>query len=138
MTSSLFRVSLQSPRSPTPFSPSITRKACGSRGTDPHVARDGGALAFIADGQRCYAYDVYVGQETVGDVRPLGVTIMHSYNVNPVFVPGTQQIMYLAGAEEADGGRSRFSLYTVGRDGSDIHQIAGPKLFDDPLHWRGK
>jgi hypothetical protein len=71
-------------------------------------------------------------------VKALGVTRTSTYNENPVFLPGTAQILYLAGTEEAGGGRSRYSLFTVGRDGSTPHAIAGPDLFDDPIHWRGK
>jgi hypothetical protein len=71
-------------------------------------------------------------------LKALGVTGASSYNKNPVFLPGTDQVIYLAGTQEAGGGRSRFSLYTVGRDGSNPHEVAGPGLFDDPLHWRGR
>ena len=134
----LFRATLGSSESRSQMSPAITKGACGSRGTDLQLSRDGGSVTFIADGQECYAYDVYVGDQDVADVVALGVTNVSHYNKNPVFVPGTGQVMYLAGTETEDNGRSRYSLYTVARDGSNLEAIAGPALFDDPLHWRGK
>lgn len=134
----LFRVSLGSSESPREISPSVTKGACGSRGDELQISRDGRSITFIADGRECYAYDVYVGDADVENVTALGVTAVGRYNRNPVFVPRTGRIMYLAGAETEDNGRSRYSLYTVARDGSGLRPIAGPALFDDPLHWHGR
>ena len=133
----LFRVSLRSSGTPSPLLPSVTTKACGARGSDPSLSRDGRYLAFIADGQECYKYDIYVGGESAGNPKALGVTRVSSYNKEPVFVPRSAQIMYLAGTEDSGNGRKRYSLYAVERDGSRLQQAAGPSLFDDPLHWRG-
>lgn len=132
----LFRVNPDSAQSPSPFSPPILNKGCGSQGSDVQLSRDEHDLTFIADGEECFAYDVYVGDQSAVDAKPLGVTSVSRYNQHPVFVPGTRQVMYLAGTQEAGGGRSRFSLYSVARDGSYPHEVAGPNLFDDPLHWR--
>jgi Tol biopolymer transport system component len=135
---SLWWASLQSPQPPRSFSPSVTKHACGSRGSDPQFSRDRHALTFIADGQECFAYDVYVMDRDTADVRALRVTLLTKYNRNPIFLPRTAQIFYLAATQEAGGGRGRYSLYSVGSDGSGPHELAGPELFDDPLHWRSK
>lgn len=132
----LFRLSLRSSGSPSPFLPSVTSKACGARGTDPSLPHDGRYLAFIADGQECYKYDIYVGREGASP-KALGVTRVSSYNKEPVFAARSAQIMYLAGTEDSCNGRSRYTLYSVERDGSRLQKVAGPSLFDDPLRWRG-
>lgn len=134
----LWRASLQSPQPPRSFSPSVTKNACGSRGSDPQFSRDQQVMTFIADGQQCFAYDIYVMGQDTADVKALGVTLVTTYNKNPVFLPRTAQVLYLAATQEAGGGRGRYSLYSVGSDGSDPHEIAGPELFDDPHHWRSK
>ncbi len=134
----LMRLSLQSNESAVSLLPTVTSKACGSRGSDLQLSRDQQEMTFISDGQECYSYDVYVMDHASTDAKALGVTQVSTYNENPVFVPGTEQIFYLAGTQEAGGGRSRYSLYSVDRDGSNAHEIADPKLFDDPLHWRSK
>jgi hypothetical protein len=134
----LHRVGLQPSKAPTRLALPSLRKACGSQGSELHVARDGRGITFIADGGRCYEYDVYVGDEGVSKVRPLGVTKHSRYNRFPVFRPATNEILYLAGTEYTAGNRSLFSLYTVGIDGSKPRPIAGPQLFDAPLRWRGE
>jgi hypothetical protein len=116
----------------------VTKNACGSRGSDPQFSRDQQVMTFIADGQQCFAYDIYVMGQDTADVKALGVTLVTTYNKNPVFLPRTAQVLYLAATQEAGGGRGRYSLYSVGSDGSDPHEIAGPELFDDPHHWRSK
>jgi Tol biopolymer transport system component len=104
-------------------------------GSDPAVSMDEKLITFISDRSVPFRYDLYVMTSAGLDIRPLAITAVSKYNQCPVFLPGGQSIMFLAGTEWNASSRPIFSLWKVGLDGSKPSRIADSKLFTDPLHW---
>lgn len=106
-----------------------------SWGNEPAVSADGKSITFISDRNGPYQYDVLFATIGKPDARPLGLTGVSRYNQQPVFLPESKGILFLAGTESNASSRPIFSLWKVGLDGSKPVRIAESKLFTDPLHW---
>lgn len=106
-----------------------------SWGCEPSVSADGKSITFISDRNGPYQYDVLFATIGKPDARPLGLTVVSRYNQQPVFLPESKGILFLAGTESNASSRPIFSLWRVGLDGSEPVRIADSKLFTDPLHW---
>jgi Tol biopolymer transport system component len=135
LASSLHKVGLAAKAAPEAFMPQAAGFGGGAWASDLSASRDGRLLAFISDRERSFAYDVFVGDPSGRNVRPLHITNISGYNASPVIAPDEKTVYFLAGGERNPHGRAIFSLYRTDLDGHAT-EVADSGLFTDPLHWR--
>ncbi len=73
-----------------------------SNAADPAVSGDGKAIAFVSDRAQAFEYEVYVASADGSNVRRL--TQNHGYNSSPIFVPGTDRLLFLHRPKGTAGG----------------------------------
>jgi TolB protein len=104
--------------------------------SDPAYSADGQQVAVISDRDTKFGYDILLIDLASGNPRALRVTTVSDYNKQPVFAPDSKQIYFLAGTEENAGSRAIFSLWSIGADGKNAHEVADSQLFTNPRAWR--
>jgi Tol biopolymer transport system component len=96
----------------------------------------GEQIAFIADLNSPFHYDVVLMATGNGQPRSLGMTSVSRYNQQPRFAPDGKSIYFLAGREWNNESRPIFALWQVGVDGKGAHEIADSDLFTNPQTWK--
>jgi Tol biopolymer transport system component len=103
---------------------------------DTAIVRGGKHVAFIADLNTPFHYDIVLLHRGTVPPRALGVTNVSRYNRQPRFAPDGKSIYFLAGTEWNYQSRPIFALWKVGIDGKGAHEVADSSLFTNPRKWK--
>ncbi len=101
-----------------------------SEGNDVDFSAKGNMIALTSDMSDSFNYDVWLVDILSGRARQL--THSRSYITSPRFAKSDTEIWYLSDPSR----RGRHELWRMKADGTGQTKIAGPELFDDPLHWK--
>lgn len=100
------------------------------------ISPKGEQIAFIADLNSPFQYDVVLLPPGNAPPRSLGVTSVSRYNQQPRFAPDGKSIYFLSGTEWNYQSRPIFALWKVGVDGNGAHEVADSSLFTNPQKWK--
>jgi TolB protein len=94
-----------------------------------------GELIAYSQGQYAPDCEIFVCDREGENVRQ--VTRMEEGCFKPVFTPDGLRVFFLRETwPTGPTGSPKFSLWETRVDGTEVHQIANPRLFDDPLNWQ--
>jgi Tol biopolymer transport system component len=98
-----------------------------------HVSSDGKLIVF-ARGGYSPDYEIYIRNVKSGATRQL--TNMKDGCFKPRFTPDAKHVFFMVESWlNGPSGVPQYSLWRIDTNGKNAVEIAGPRLFDDPLHW---
>lgn len=93
----------------------------------PYPAFKGDAVTFVSDYPRRYTHDVYFARSLADAPTAMNISRYGEGARNCVLMPDNETILFLLNNTE---------LWTVDTSGTNAHQLADFRLFDDPLNWK--